>query len=122
MIFNITINDTEYELNFGMGFLRKVDKEIQMPVPNAPGVKKDAGIRFRIGALFDGDLESLEDILLVANEGRQPRLTRSILDKHIEDEGTDVDGLIDQVMDFLRVANVTKRLMRELEEVAKEQN
>lgn len=116
MVCNITILDVEYAFNFGMGFMRKLNKQLQVPVPNAPGVKQDAGLRFKIASLFEGDIEALEDILIVANEGQSPRLTRAVFDEYIENEDTDVDSLFDQVLDFLRLANVTKRLTKDIEE------
>lgn len=121
MNYFITINETEYELKFGMGFMRKIDKQVQMPIPNAGGIKQDAGLRLKIGQLLDGSLDAVEDILLVANEGKSPRLTRAILDAYIEDESTDVDGFVDEVLGFLRVANVSKRLVKEIEEAAQQQ-
>lgn len=116
----ITIKDTEYELKFGMGFMRKIDKTVTVPMPGAPGMKKEAGLRYKIGGLIDGDLNAVEDILLVANEGKTPKLTKAILDDFIEDESTDIDAFIDQVYDFLRSANVSKRIIREYEEAIDE--
>ena len=60
--------------------------------------------------LVDGDLETLETVLLLANKTETPRLNNAILDEHIEDENTDIDALFDEVMGFLEKANVSKKM------------
>ena len=71
--------------------------------------------------MLDGDLDALEDVLLVANKGFLPRLERTELDKHIEDENTDIDELFDTVLGFLESANATKKTTRELKEEVEKQ-
>lgn len=108
-MFELTINNEVYQLNFGMGFLREMNQKISVPVDGMPGVKKNVGLRYGIANVIDGDIEALEEVIDLANKGQKPRLTRKILDEYIEDESTDVDELFDTVVGFLKTANVTKK-------------
>ena len=75
-------------------------------------------MRYKIGQLLDGDVEALVDVLDVANKGQSLRATRTLLEKYIEDESTDIDKLFEDVLDFLSNANCTKKAVRELRKVA----
>lgn len=120
-MFELTIKEQVYQFNFGMGFMRAVNKLISTPVDNLPDVKKNIGLRYKIAGIIDGDLEDLVDILEMANSGQNPRVTRALLDAHIDDENTNVDALCDEVIGFLRNANATKKTTEELLKVAEEQ-
>ena len=108
-MFELTINNEVYQLNFGMGFLREMNQKISVPVDGMPGVKKNVGLRYGIANVIDGDIEALEEVIDLANKGQKPRLTGKTLDEYIEDESTDVDELFDTVVGFLKTANVTKK-------------
>ena len=115
-MFELTINGQVYQFNFGMGFMREINKTIGRPVDGMPDVKKNVGARFKFAGLFDGDLEDLVDILETANKGQSPRVTRALLDSYIDNECEDVDVLFKDVMDFLESANATKKTMAALKE------
>lgn len=110
----LTINDTVYEFNFGMGFLREINKKVSTPVDGLQGVKKDIGLQYMIASVIDGDIDALVEILDVANKGRESRITRSLLDSYIEDENTDIDELFGKVIDFLKQSNATKKVAMNL--------
>ena len=112
----ININDTVYQFNAGLGFLREINKTMGAPIDGVPGEKQYIGLRYKIGCLFDGDLEALVDILIAMNKGFVPRITAKVLDDYIEDENTDIDNLFKMVMDFLGSANVTKKTVATLQE------
>mgnify|MGYP002239652243 FL=1 len=67
------------------------------------------GFRYALMNLVNGDPDALVNILDVANKGQNPRVTRNLLDDHIDDEDTDIDELTDTVMGFLKNANATKK-------------
>jgi len=117
-MFELTIENEVYQFNAGMGFVKEINKTVQIPVDGAPSVKQNAGVRYKIGQLLDGDVEALVDVLDVANKGQSLRATRTLLEKYIEDESTDIDKLFEDVLDFLSNANCTKKTVRELREVA----
>lgn len=116
----LTINGKVYQFNFGMGFLREVNKLVSVPVDGLPDVKRNIGLRYLVLCMMDGDPEALVDILDAANKGQNPRITRNALDTHLDNPETDVDALSAEVLDFLRSANVTKKTVNTLlEEIEK---
>lgn len=105
----LTIKEQVFQFHFGMGFLRNINKTVALPVDGMPGVKKDVGLRYTVTKLYDGDVETLEEVLDIANGGQVPRVTRALLDSYIEDESTHIDEVFESVMGFLKVANATKK-------------
>ena len=69
----LTINEQVYEFNFGMGFMREINKRVGTAVDGLPDIKKSIGLQYYIAGVMDGDVESLVDILDVANKGHDPR-------------------------------------------------
>ena len=39
----LTINEQVYEFNFGMGFMREINKRVGTPVDGLPDIKKNIG-------------------------------------------------------------------------------
>ena len=120
-MFELTIRNQVYQFNFGMGFLREINKLYGTPVDGIPDAKKNVGLRFILAGLFDGDLEDLTKILLVANKAQSPRLTEKELDYYIDSECEDVEALFTEVIDFLKNVNATKKTMVELQKMADEE-
>lgn len=121
----LIINDEVYNFCFGMGFLREINGRIKANVDGLKGVDKNIGLQYMVAGLFDGDVEALIDVLDAANKGQNPRLTKKLLDAYIDNEVDDLDGLFNQVIDFLSETNATKKTtlwVREQAEKAKEQN
>ena len=113
-MFELTINDKVYEFNFGMGFMREVNKKISTPVDGLKDVKRNIGLNFLVASVIEGDLEALVEILEAANKGKNPRATKETLDAYIDDENTDIDALFETVLDFLKTANATKKTVANL--------
>lgn len=111
----LTINGQVYQFNFGMGFMREMNKKVTMPVDGVKDAKKNIGLRYAVAGIMDGDVEALEDLLLVANKGQNPRATTEILDEYIDDPKTDIDKLFEDTLGFLRTANATKKTVAEIE-------
>ena len=110
----LTINGEVYQFNFGMGFLREINKRVSVPVDNIPDVKRNIGLSYMISGVIDRDPEDLVSILEAANKSLTPRVTRQLLDSYIDDPETDIDALFEQVIDFLKSANATKKTTLEL--------
>ena len=87
--------------------MREIDKQQTVKAPN--GTQQNIGFQTAVGGILDGDAQALEDVLLLANKGQEPRLTEDVLEEYIEDEETDVDALFDGVIDFLKKSNVSKK-------------
>ena len=124
-MFELTINYTVYQFNFGFGFLRDINKTYKS-VDEKTKQERELGLQYNIASLIDGDVEAIVTILDIANKGCDPRITRQDIEKYIEDENTNIDDLFDTVMDFLSKANCTKKevqkFMENLEELKKNQN
>lgn len=110
----LTINGAVYQFNFGMGFLREINKRVSVPVDNIPDVKRNIGLSYLISGVIDRDPEDLVSLLEAANKSLTPRVTRQLLDNYIDDPETDIDALFEQVIDFLKSANATKKTTLEL--------
>ena len=113
-MFELTINDAVYEFHFGMGFLREINKRVEVPIDGLHGVKKSIGLQYAVAGVIDGDIEALVDVLELANKGMKPRLTRATLDAFLEDEETDTDELFEKVLGFLKSSNATKKVTNNL--------
>ena len=113
-MFELTINGEVYQFKFGMGFMREVDKRIVRTVDGTNGKTKNIGLQYTIAGIIDGEVDTLVDVLDVANKGFNPRVTRDLLDSYIEDESTDIDELFEKVLDFLKKANATKKTTKML--------
>ena len=124
-MFELTINNTVYQFNFGFGFLRDINKTYKS-VDEKTKQERELGLQYNIASLIDGDVEAIVTILDIANKGCDPRITRKDIEKYIEDENTNIDDLFDTVMDFLSKANCTKKevqkFLENLEELKKNQN
>lgn len=120
-MFELTIDGAVYQFHFGMGFMREINKKVGAPIQDLPDVKKNIGLQYMVAGVIDGDLEALVDILEVANKGQNPRITRAALDAYIDDESTDIDALFDEVLDFLKSANATKKTVAGLLEAIEKQ-
>lgn len=119
-MFELTIKENVYQFKFGMGFMREINKRVKNQVEGLKGVEQNIGLRFHISSIISGDMEALVEVLNVANFGFSPRVTNGLLDAYLEDEETDIDKLFEDVLGFLKTANVTKKVTLEiLDEVEK---
>ncbi len=122
-MYELQINGNTYQFNFGLGFMRDLNKNLTVPVENIKGKTKEIGMRYTIAEVIDGDIEALEKVLLTANKGFSPRLERGELDAHIENEDTDIEQLFETVLGFLEKANVSKKTTMELlKEIANQES
>ena len=120
-MFELTINGKVYPFNFGMGFMREINRKVGVPVDGLPNVKKNIGLRYHVAGIIDGDLESLVEVLDAANKNLNPRVQAADLDAYIDDANTDIDALFAEVLDFLSNANATKKTVAEIRENVKKQ-
>lgn len=116
----LTIDGHVYQFNFGMGFLREANKRVSMPVEGMNGMKKDVGARYLIAQVLDGEVDSLVDLLDIANKGQNPRVTKALLDSYIDDPETNIDELFEKTKDFLSKANATRKMMEKMQEAIDE--
>ena len=120
-MFELTINNTVYEFNFGMGFMRELDPTVTKPIDGIKGKVQNLGVQYAIAGIIDGDVEALGDVLIRGNKGFNPRLTQKEVDAFIEDADTNLDEVFEAVLGFLKSANVTKKItLTLLETIEKE--
>lgn len=105
----LTINEKVYQFGFNIGFLRNINKTITVDVDGMDGVKRNVGLRYSVGLLLDGDLETLVDVLELANKGQNPRLNKRAIEDYIDNADTNVDEVFDGVIEGLKQANATKK-------------
>lgn len=113
-MFELTINNTVYEFNFGMGFMRELDPTVTKPIDGVKGKVQNLGVQYAVAGIIDGDVEALGDVLVRGNKGFTPRLTQKEVDAFIENEDTDLNEVFDTVLGFLKSANVTKKITQNL--------
>lgn len=109
-MFELTIKGTVYQFNFGIGFVREINKTLQKPADGIPDVKEDIGLAYTVGQIVDGDVLALVDVLDVANKNKEPRLTRQEIEDYIDDENTDIDELFEVVLNFFKTSNATRKI------------
>jgi hypothetical protein len=97
-----------YAFKFGMGFLKEINKTRTQTV--ALGVKENVGLKYAVADLLDGKPEAIEQVLMLANAGQQPRLQTQTLDNYLEDENVDLDELAQTIIDFLSKSNACKKI------------
>lgn len=120
-MFELTINDRVYQFNFGLGFMREVDPTVTKEIEGVKGKVQNLGLQYAIAGIIDGDPIALADVLCRANKGFEPRLTLKEIEGYIENPDTDLDALFDDVLGFLKTANVTRKTtLNMLEMVEKE--
>ena len=105
-MFELTINDKVYPFNFGVGFVREINKTVKVEMS---GVTEDAGLTMALTHIYDGDVVDLVNVLDLANKGKSPRVTK----QELED-----------VIGFFTTSNATKKraekLFKSLEAAATE--
>lgn len=120
-MYELEMNGQVVQFNFGMGFLREINKTVSAPVEGLNGVRQNIGLRYTVSRLIDKDAEALAEVLDIANKDCQPRVTKKAIDLFIDDENTDIDEMFDKVLGFLKKANATKSVTQEvIENVEKE--
>lgn len=110
--FELTIDNQVYEFKAGIGFLRDANKRIQQKIDGTDQFK-NMGLQYLVAGIIDGDIEDLIDTLDLMNKGCEPRLTKKQIEKYIE-EVEDIDKLFDDVLGFLKNANVSKKIANSL--------
>ncbi len=117
-MFELTIKGNVYRFNFGIGFVREINKKRTRTVE---GQTQECGLQFAVASLMDEDPIELINILDMANKGENPRVTRDLLDAYIDDENTDIDALFKDVLDFFEHHNATKKTTAAVKQAVKEQ-
>lgn len=120
-MYELEMNGQVVNLNFGMGFLREINRTVSAPVKGLNGKTQNIGLRYMIARLIDSDVEALAEVIDLSNKGCTPRISKADIDSFIENEETDIDEVFEKVLGFLKRANATRKVaLNVIEEVEKE--
>ena len=119
----LTINDVDYELNFGLRFCREISKDKKQ---SSHGIDLRTGIENAVTNLYVGDVLILPDLIKAATS----YLKKKPSDKDIEDfldTYDDLGGLCDDFLSELLEQSATKKKANEVynslkKEIEKEEN
>ena len=114
----LEIKGKAYSFKFGFGFLKKINAEYKSMAEM--GVMLPVGFKYVVSLLIDGQFDALVKILMAANATEKPRLSEHDLEDYLDDEGTDVIALRDEVLDFLSKSNACKDLMSQINKALQE--
>lgn len=117
-MFEITIKDTVYQLNFGFGFRREIDPRVTQKNNDIQGKATNLGVQSLIAGVMDGDPEDIVTAIEVGNKGFEPRVSRKELEAYLESEEANLDYLIEKLLSFFGSANCTKKTYQRLQEFA----
>lgn len=101
----IEIKEKEYELKFGIKFVRELDKQ-HSTIHN--GLRFGVGLDYILPLFFTGDVVTLSEILYTATCTEKKRPTHDEIDAFVE-EYEDLEKLFDEVADELKKQNATKK-------------
>lgn len=107
----IKIKDKEYEVRFGIRFIRELDKA---NVISTNHVKFGAGLELKAPLLFDHDVVALSDIIYTGTVTEKPRPTPGQIDDYVENH-EDIEKLFEEVIEELKKSNASKLKMVQLE-------
>ena len=120
-MFELTINEKVYPVNFGFGFRREIDPKVTRKIDGVNGKVENLGLQTAIAGVMDGDVEEIVNVIDAANKGCEPRITRKELEEYLENESTDLDALCEKLLDFFGRANCTKKTVEMLNKMIAEQ-
>jgi len=106
----LTISGKEYEIKFGIRFLRELDKKYFVESNN---VKYGQGLELKVPQILTGDILTLAEFLYLGMCTEKSKPTQAQIDEFL-DETEDIEALFDEVTEELKKQNATKLKMREL--------
>ena len=121
-MFELNINNTDYPLNFGFGFVRDINPKITKKIDGVNGRVEQLGLRFRIAGVIDGDIEDLVEIIALGNKHAEgEKIKREEIEIYLENPETDISEVFEKVLDFLSKANCTKQTVENLQKTIEEE-
>lgn len=102
----LTINDIDYEIKFGIGFVRRLDEKYY--TKGVAGAQFGLGLESRLPLLLAGDTLVLAEFLYMGTAHLDKRPKQADIDDFIDTVG-DIDALFDEVVDELKKQNATRR-------------
>lgn len=114
----IKINETDYRVSFGVGFIRELDKKYYTEAKT--GVRFGMGLEVKMPMLLSDDVITLSEFLYDGTCTEEKRPTQKEIDKYI-DSVDDIEHLFEEVVDELKKHNATKLAVKRIQEELKAQ-
>lgn len=109
------INGKLCEFNFGIGFVREIDK--QKLVDGDDKQKHKMGLTYAIAGLMDCDFEKLIDCFVIGSKyAPGEELSRKEIEEWMDSEEFDLEKECGDLLDFFRKCNFTKKKTEELDQ------
>jgi len=102
----ISIKDKEYEVRFGVGFVRALDAKYF--TKGVGGAVFGMGLQVCVPKILTGDATALADLLYEGMAHNKSRPALKDIDAYI-DGAEDIDALFDEVIDELKKQNATRK-------------
>lgn len=101
----LTINDKDYELNFGLRFLKEISKE-KSSTKN--GIDVRMGIENAVTALYTGDYIILPDLIKASTATLKEKPNNKEIEEYV-DQCEDLEKLGDDFLNELLTQSATKK-------------
>lgn len=109
------INGKLCEFNFGLGFVREIDR--RRLVEGEDKQKHKMGLTYAIAGLMDCDYEALIDCLLIGSKyAPGETLRREEVESWIDTEEIDLEKECNELLDFFVKCSFTRKKTEELKE------
>ena len=109
------INGKLCEFNFGLGFVREIDK--RRLVEGEDKQRHKMGLTYAIAGLMDCDYEALIDCLVIGSKyAPDETLSREAIEKWMDTEDFDLEKECNDLLDFFVKCSFTRKKTEELKE------
>lgn len=119
-----TINGTKYNFEFGIKFLRELDK-LFAPEVSGMQMKYGFGLDLTINTLLSAQPQIVSNYLLAANSTETPRIGGEELDAWIEEQ-EDIQPIADEIAEAMEAKNMLAKKVKaakaSLEAAQKQEN
>lgn len=102
---NLTINGNDYEVRFGVRFVKKLDEKYSNTIG---GITYGTGLETRLPFLFNEDITVLSEFLYEGTCHLKKRPTVEQVDNYIDD-CEDIEALFEEVKSDLKNQNATRK-------------
>jgi len=105
-----TINGTSYNFEFGIKFLRELDK-LFAPEVSGMQMKYGFGLDLTINTLISAQPQIVSNYLLAANSTETPRIGQEELDAWIEDQ-EDIEPIASEIVEAMEAKNMLAKKVK----------
>lgn len=116
----LEINGKTYDFVFGYAFLKDVNEKYSTDVRGAK--VRTGALRMMLAGIFDEDIQTIAEVLKIANNTESPKISESELAEYVADNlENEQEGIADKVLNELKKSKFTKKKVNEMVGVMNEQ-